>query len=86
MLMSPSLLSLLLIIVVTLLVLLASWKRLPDLGVALSIIIIALATWLRPGGLENLGFLPVEDWLSLFVYSFIAKMKVNASCYNIILK
>jgi membrane protease YdiL (CAAX protease family) len=64
------LLSLLLILLVSLLVLLASLRRLPDLGVVLSLVVIALVVWRRPGGLEQLGFLPVESWPRLLALSF----------------
>ena len=75
--MSATLLSSLLIVIVAFLVLLASWKRLPDLGVALSLVVIALVTWVRPGGLEQLGFLPVENWGSLLALSFIVGCGVS---------
>jgi hypothetical protein len=82
--MSATQLSSLLILIVAFLVLLASWKRLPDLGVALSLIVIALATWLRPGGLEQLGFLPVENWGSLLALSFIVGCGVSLGALTLL--
>lgn len=35
-----------------------------------SFILVALVTWFRPGGLEQLGFLPVDDWPRLLGISF----------------
>ena len=58
---SPSI-SVILIALVALLVVLTSVRRLPDLGVVISLVVIALVVWLRPGDLEQLGFQPVENW------------------------
>ena len=68
--MSSLLFSIFLIILVSLLVLLASMRRLPDLGVLLSLIVIALVVWRRPGGLEQLGFFPVDSWPRTLAFSF----------------
>jgi membrane protease YdiL (CAAX protease family) len=75
--MPSMLLSLSLILLVSLLVLLASMRRLPDLGVALSLVVIALVVWRRPGGLEQIGFLPVESWPRLLAFSLLCGALVS---------
>jgi hypothetical protein len=69
--MSSDLISLLLIGAVSLFVVLASLRQLPDLGMALSLVLIALVTWIRPGGLEQLGFLPLQNWPRQLLLSFV---------------
>lgn len=69
--MSTSVISIALIIMVTLFILITSLRRLPDLGMAFSLVLVGIVTWFRPGGLEQLGFLPVDNWLRLLGFSLV---------------
>jgi len=64
---TSTLVTLLSIGLIALAVTLSSIKRAPDFGLLASLGIIALLVWRRPGGLEQLGFAPIDNWPVVFV-------------------
>lgn len=82
--MDSSLLSISLIVLVSLLVILTSVKRLPDLGVVLSLLVIALVVWLRPGGVEQLGLHPVENWACMLATSLALGVMISLGAVTLL--
>lgn len=60
--MAGDLISLLLIIGLSVLVVLPSRRRAPGLGVLFGLVVVGMAIWLRPGGVEQIGLRPPAAW------------------------
>ena len=59
------------IALISLMVIVASIKRLPDLGMLGALVIIGWLVWQRPGGLEQLGFYPSDNWPCMILMSLL---------------
>jgi len=56
---------------VTVLILVTSFKRVPGVGVIAAMLIIGITIWLRDDGLFSLGFFPPKNWNTTIVWSII---------------
>lgn len=61
----------LILLVIAAVVVITSFKRVPEIGVFISLVIIGVMTWLRGDGLTGLGLAAPEDWGRTFMWSFL---------------
>lgn len=61
--------SLSILILVAIVILVTSFKRMPGVGVIAALLIIGVTIWLRGDGLVGLGFFPPENWNTTIVWS-----------------
>lgn len=59
------------LLVVTIVILVSSFKRAPGVGVIAALVIIGLTVWLRGDGLAGLGFFPPESWVNTLLWSIV---------------
>jgi membrane protease YdiL (CAAX protease family) len=59
------------LILVSALILITSFRRLPGLGVIAALVIIGATIWLRGDGLNGLGFFRPENWNSTVLWSIL---------------
>lgn len=69
---SPELISFSLVLTVTFLVVWPRFREPPGIGVLLGLIVVSVATWLGPGGLEQLGFAEPGSWAGTIVAAIAA--------------
>jgi uncharacterized protein len=65
------------LLLVTLIILLTSFRRLPGIGIVVALLIIAITIWLRGDGLAGLGFLPLENWTSTILWSIFLGLVIQ---------
>lgn len=63
--------SLSILILVAIVILVTSFKRMPGVGVIAALLIIGVTIWLRGDGLVGLGFFPPENWNTTIVWSIL---------------
>jgi len=63
--------SLSVLIIVAIVILLTSFKRVPGIGVIAALAIIGVTIWLREDGLSSLGFFPPENWSTTIFWSLL---------------
>ena len=56
---------------VTVLILVTSFKRVPGVGVIAAMLIIGITIWLRDDGLFGLGFFPPKNWSTTIAWSIM---------------
>lgn len=56
---------------VTVLILVTSFKRVPGIGVIAAMLIIGITIWLRDDGLVGIGFYPPENWNTTIALSIV---------------
>ena len=69
--------SLLILIFVTAIILITSFRRVPGIGVVIALAIIGLLIWLRGDGLMGLGFFPPENWGMTILWSFLLGIAIQ---------
>lgn len=69
--------SLIILILVAVVILITSFRRVPGIGVVVALVIIGLLIWLRGGGLIGLGFFPPESWKETILWSFLLGIAIQ---------
>ncbi len=69
--MDSQIVTLLVLIVVSAALAVSGWLRRPGIGIIAALLLIAGLVWLRPGGLEQLGFGGQESWLITLLVGFL---------------
>jgi len=62
---------------VVVVILAASFKRVPGAGVIAAVAIIGITIWLRGDGLAGLGFLPPANWSTTIVWSIVSGVAIQ---------
>ncbi len=65
------------LLLVTTIILLTSFRRLPGIGIVAALLIIAVTLWLRGDGLAGLGFLPLENWITTVLWSIFLGLVIQ---------
>jgi membrane protease YdiL (CAAX protease family) len=67
------------LILVSAVIVLTSFRRLPGIGVIAALVIIAITIWLRGDGLIGLGFFPPEDWGTTVLWSLLLGIAIQVA-------
>ena len=65
------------LILVSAVIVVTSFRRLPGIGVIAALVIIALTIWLRGDGLIGLGFFPPENWGTTVLWSLLLGIAIQ---------
>lgn len=65
------------LILVAVVIVITSFRRVPGIGVIVALVIIGLLIWLRGDGLIGLGFFPPESWRETFLWSFLLGIAIQ---------
>lgn len=65
------------LILVSAIILITSFRRVPGIGVIVALVIIGVTVWLRDDGLLSLGFFPPEDWKTTLVWSLLLGVAIQ---------
>lgn len=65
------LISIMLLLIVSMAVVLSGVKKVPGIGIFVSVVVVALAMFLREQGMAYLGFTPVENWSATLGWSIL---------------
>jgi membrane protease YdiL (CAAX protease family) len=65
------------LILVTTVIIITSFRRLPGIGVIAALVIIGLTVWLRGDGFVGLGFFPPEDWETTILWSLLLGIAIQ---------
>ena len=74
---SPELISLVLVLAVTFPFVWPGFRKSPGIGVLLGLIVVAAGTWLRPGGVEQLGLTEPSSWWRTIVAAIAAGVVIT---------
>jgi hypothetical protein len=69
--------SLTILVVVAVIILITSFRRLPGLGVIAALVIIGVTIWLRGDGLIGLGFFSPENWNTTVLWSLLLGIAIQ---------
>ena len=65
------------LILVTIVILITSFRRVPGIGVIAALVIIGVTIWLRGDGLIGLGFFLPENWKSTILWSLLLGIAIQ---------
>lgn len=70
-------LSLIILILVSTVIVITSFRRVPGIGMIVALAIIGLLIWLRGDGFIGLGFFPPERWRETILWSFMLGIAIQ---------
>lgn len=65
------------LIIVAIIIMVTSFRRVPGIGVIAALVIIGISIWLKGDGLTGLGFFPPENWKTTVLWSLLLGVSIQ---------